>query len=98
MAVNDIVLVVAEEFEQTRASASPDLLRTMVRRMAQFSLSSRLPRAGIPAGHARIARRSPQYESARPRGRPGTTSALGYEGRRRWAMPVRLGYIGVTVI
>ena len=35
MAVNDIVPVVGEEFEQTLASASPDLLRTMVREMAQ---------------------------------------------------------------
>ena len=35
MAVNDIVPVVGEEFEQTLASASPDLLRTMIREMAQ---------------------------------------------------------------
>jgi hypothetical protein len=35
VAVNDIVPVVGEEFEQTLASASPDLLRAMVREMAQ---------------------------------------------------------------
>ncbi|MGH8967085.1 MAG: hypothetical protein ACRDXB_17405 [Actinomycetes bacterium] len=35
MAVNDIVPVVAEEFEDTLAAASPDLLRTMIREMGQ---------------------------------------------------------------
>jgi transposase-like protein len=35
VAVNDIVPVVAEEFEETLASASPDLLREMIRQMAQ---------------------------------------------------------------
>jgi putative transposase len=35
VAVHDIVPVVAEEFEDTLASASPDLLRAMVRQMAQ---------------------------------------------------------------
>lgn len=35
MAVNDIVPLVAEEFEETLASASPDLLREMIRQMAQ---------------------------------------------------------------
>jgi putative transposase len=35
VAVNDIVPVAGEEFEQTLAAASPDLLRTMIREMAQ---------------------------------------------------------------
>jgi len=35
VAVNDIVPVVGEDFEQTLAAASPDLLRTMIREMAQ---------------------------------------------------------------
>ncbi|GAA2582108.1 hypothetical protein GCM10010411_13520 [Actinomadura fulvescens] len=35
MAVRDILPVVAEEFEETLTSASPDLLREVIRQMAQ---------------------------------------------------------------
>jgi putative transposase len=35
VAVNDIVPVVSEEFEQTLSAASPDLLRQMIGQMAQ---------------------------------------------------------------
>lgn len=47
--MNDIVPVVGEEFEQTLASASPDLLRTMVREMAQRMMDAEVETLCGPA-------------------------------------------------
>jgi transposase-like protein len=69
VAVNDIVPVVAEEFEQTLASASPDLLREMVRQMAQRMMDAEVEQV-CGAGYGEV---SPER----------TNSRNGYR-RREW--------------
>ena len=69
MAVNDIVPVVAEEFEETLASASPDLLREMIRQMAQRMMDAEVE--GLcGAGYGEVSRER-------------TNSRNGYR-RREW--------------
>lgn len=69
MAVNDIVPVVAEEFEQTLAEASPDLLRMMIREMAQRMMDAEVEQL-CGAGYGEV---SPER----------TNSRNGYR-RREW--------------
>jgi transposase-like protein len=69
VAVNDIVPVVAEEFEETLASASPDLLREMIRQMAQRMMDAEVE--GLcGAGYGEVSRER-------------TNSRNGYR-RREW--------------
>ena len=59
--MNDIVPVVGEDFEQTLAAASPDLLREMIRQMAQRMTDAEVEQIG-GAGYGEV---SPERVNSR---------------------------------
>lgn len=85
MAVNDNVPVVGEQFERTLASASPDLLRTMIREMAQRMMDAEVEGlCGAGYGEVSPERATPERVSASGVGHAG---GHGRAGRAEAAYP-----------
>ncbi|TMR28539.1 hypothetical protein ETD96_37230, partial [Actinomadura geliboluensis] len=87
MAAGDIVPVTGEWFEQTLESASPDLLRTMVREMAQRMMDNEVEQVcGAGYGEVSDTRVTTRLDVARTRSRgnlPQQHARPGFIGREQ---------------